>query len=249
MTTTPAAHPACDKLIADLQSTIAALAREVDVGFSPDARALILRLETTAKWLANGIAPGQPGYVTRTICYPEPLKVLYRGEMRSIGEKLACEIKMDDSSSQAEIAPKCQTCGHWTGGPCKEGGIYLAGENGKTSPHPLTTERRPEWEPVGEVTRMGSYKGVAAYGCLLNKTGDALGLRSGLLYGPAVRTEMLRAQEEARVLREALENVVDYAEEAVIAYVLCYGESHRPDKLAAIRKDRDNARAALKGTP
>lgn len=78
---------------------------------------------------------------------PDVPEILYRGEMQPVGKKLRCEIRMDDSSSQAESAPKCQTCGHWTGTPCPEGGIYLAGENGRTSPLPLAAAPHPKDKP------------------------------------------------------------------------------------------------------
>ncbi len=75
MTATPAAHPACHKLIA------IAIGQQMEEQY-PDGRwlqcsgddALVNGYERG--WDCIRIAPGQPGYVTRTVCYPEPLKVM-----------------------------------------------------------------------------------------------------------------------------------------------------------------------------
>ncbi len=59
-------------------------------------------------------------------------------------------------------------------------------------------EARPEWEPVAWFRYEGGlriYYETKAWPDLTP------------LYGPAVHTEMLRAQEEARALREALERI------------------------------------------
>jgi hypothetical protein len=35
------------------------------------------------------------------------------------GEPVACNIQMDECSSQPEQAPRCMTCGKWTDKPCR----------------------------------------------------------------------------------------------------------------------------------
>lgn len=61
--------------------------------------------------------------------------------------------------------------------------------------------------------------------------------------------ELRRLDVENVNLRIALESSIDYVEQAVTDYVLTYGEKWRPARLAAMREDRDAARAALKETP
>lgn len=82
-------------------------------------------------------------------------------------------------------------------------------------------EARPELGPVAVI---GS-----GYQLLWCRHDWSAGLRvSDSLYGPAVKTEMLRAQEEARVLREALES--------------CTTEE------GPTQEELNHARAVLKGT-
>ncbi len=97
-------------------------------------------------------------------------------------------------------------------------------------------EARPEWEPVGTVKRLSTFR----RGCELTAVGEMVVPFGGSLYGPAVHTEMLRAQEESRVLREALEALVaEYCD-----YMLL-NKLGNPETQHNIMRSR----AALKGTP
>ncbi len=136
----------------------------------------------------------------------------------------------------------CAECG--LSGPCR-----FKVEKPATTTTP--NEAHPEWEPVATV--QNNYpRGVQAH---LHRH-----LPFGtLLYGPAVKTEMLRAQEEARVLREALKAVLPYVATGPIG---CHGYKCRKpwcwscngEEEAAVAAKNGlaaytKARTALKGTP
>ncbi len=81
-------------------------------------------------------------------------------------------------------------------------------------------EARPEWEPVAwRVWQVaGNHRSKVLEGSYTSQSeadaaASCLGtywLGTDMVYGPAVRTEMVRAQEEARVLREALPPWLQY---------------------------------------
>ncbi len=116
-------------------------------------------------------------------------------------------------------------------------------------------EARPEWKPVAWIRRDHlRHAQKAAFYCTLSAT--QLQPDQDPLYAPAVHTEMLRAQEEARVLREALEQWRSLYRQAINeANGLTNYVEDRPELRSAERKleaIQIKARAiddALKGTP
>ncbi len=108
-------------------------------------------------------------------------------------------------------------------------------------------EARPEWEPVAELVFFRiSYLGgedrlPVLPGTAKSHVHQDLITRIDSLYGPAVHTEMLRAQEEARVLREAVENVKS---DLWLQLEPKYGAKAASEYPSIVQ-----ANAALKGTP
>ncbi len=110
-------------------------------------------------------------------------------------------------------------------------------------------EARPEWKPVAWIRRDHlRHAQKAAFYCALSAT--QLQPDQEPLYGPAVHTEMLRAQEEARVLREALARLQKEMQR-YLPILLRAEDSGVWDELAAGTgiATTNGYIAALKGTP